>query len=80
VVDVTTEVALSADVAGLATVVAGLCEGFEGLSAVDIHRNARRECTQRGVHCCRGRSAGGVAVLEGACEQRKENRERGGAE
>jgi hypothetical protein len=27
------EVALSADVAGLATAVAGLCEGFEGPSA-----------------------------------------------
>jgi hypothetical protein len=31
-------------VAGLATVVAGLCEGFEGLSAVNVHRNAGREC------------------------------------
>jgi hypothetical protein len=36
---------LTADVAGLSTAVTGLCEWFEGLSAVDIHRDARRECT-----------------------------------
>jgi hypothetical protein len=48
-------------VAGLATAVAGLCEGFEGSSAVDIHWNARRECTRRGVHCCRGRIGGDVS-------------------
>jgi hypothetical protein len=43
-VDFMMKVALSADVTSLATAVAGLCEGFEGLSAVDVHRNARREC------------------------------------
>jgi hypothetical protein len=47
-------------VTGLATAVAGLCEGFEGPSAVDIHRNAGGKCVQRGVHCCRGRSSGGM--------------------
>jgi hypothetical protein len=47
-------------VAGLATAVAGLCEGFEGLSVVDVHRDARRECAQRGVHCCRGCGSGGM--------------------
>jgi hypothetical protein len=60
VADVMTEVALSVDVAGLATTVAGLCEVFEGPSMVDIHRDARREYTQRGVHCCRGCSSGGM--------------------
>jgi hypothetical protein len=35
------KVAFSADVTGLATVVAGLCEGYEGLSAVNVYRNAR---------------------------------------
>jgi hypothetical protein len=44
VADVMTEVALSADVAGLATAVAGLRNGFEGPSTVDVHRNARK-CT-----------------------------------
>jgi hypothetical protein len=39
-----TKVILFADVAGLATAVAGLCKGFEGSSTVDIHWNARREC------------------------------------
>jgi hypothetical protein len=29
----------------LATAVAGLCEGFEGPSAVDVHRNTGGECT-----------------------------------
>jgi hypothetical protein len=47
-------------VVGLATAVTGLRDGFEGPSAVNIHRNARRECTQRGVHCCRGRGSGGM--------------------
>jgi hypothetical protein len=47
-------VAFSADVTGLATVVAGLCDRFESLSVVDIHRDARGKCTRRGVHCCRG--------------------------
>jgi hypothetical protein len=32
--DIMTKVAFSAGVTGLATVVAGLCEGFEGPSAV----------------------------------------------
>jgi hypothetical protein len=32
-------------VTSLATVVAGLHDGFEGLSAVDVHRNARGKCT-----------------------------------
>jgi hypothetical protein len=71
--DVMMKVALFADVAGLATAVAGLCEGLEGPSAVDIHRDARRECTQRGV------IATGVAA-EGGCERRKENGVCGGAE
>jgi hypothetical protein len=44
-VDVTMKVALSADVTSLAIVVAGLCKGVEGLSVVDIHQNAGRECT-----------------------------------
>jgi hypothetical protein len=43
--DVMAKVALFADVTGLATAVAGLCEGFEGPSTVDVHRNARGECT-----------------------------------
>jgi hypothetical protein len=43
-VDVMTKVTLFADVAGLATAVAGLCEGFEGLSVVDVHWNTRGEC------------------------------------
>jgi hypothetical protein len=43
-VDVMTKITLSADVTGLPTVVAGLREGFEGPSAVDVHRDARREC------------------------------------
>jgi hypothetical protein len=44
VVDVMMEVTLSADVAGLATAVAGLRDGFEGPSTVDVHRDARRKC------------------------------------
>jgi hypothetical protein len=43
--DIMMKVALSADVTSLATVVAGLHKGFEGLSMVDVHRDARRECT-----------------------------------
>jgi hypothetical protein len=39
--DVMTKIAFSADVTGLATVVTGLHKGFEGLSAVYIHRDAR---------------------------------------
>jgi hypothetical protein len=42
--DVMIKVALSADVTSLATAVAGLHEGFEGQSMVDVHRDARREC------------------------------------
>jgi hypothetical protein len=41
------EVAFSASVTGLATVIAGLRDGLE-----DIHWNARGKCAQRGVHCC----------------------------
>jgi hypothetical protein len=40
-VDVMTKVAIFADVTGLATVVAGLCEGFECPSVVDVHRDAK---------------------------------------
>jgi hypothetical protein len=47
-------------VTSLATAVEGLREGFEGLSAVGVHRDARRECVQRGVHCCRDRGRGGM--------------------
>jgi hypothetical protein len=43
-VDVMMKFAVSADVTGLATAVAGLREGFEGPSAVDIHMDARRVC------------------------------------
>jgi hypothetical protein len=32
-------------VASLATMVAGLCKGFEGSSAVDVHWNTGGECT-----------------------------------
>jgi hypothetical protein len=44
VADIMMKVAVSADVTGLATAVAGLCEGFEGPSTVNVHRDARREC------------------------------------
>jgi hypothetical protein len=44
VVDVVMEVALFTDVTSPATAVAGLCEGFEGSSAVDVDWNAGREC------------------------------------
>jgi hypothetical protein len=60
VADVVAEIALFADVTGLATVVAGLCKQFEGSSAVDIHGDARRECVRRGVHCCRDRGGRGM--------------------
>jgi hypothetical protein len=56
--DVMMKITLSADVTGLPTAVAGLREGFEGPSTVDVHRDARRECTRRGVHCCRGCGGG----------------------
>jgi hypothetical protein len=39
--DIMMKVALSADVTGLATAVAGLCDGCEGSSAVDVYQNAR---------------------------------------
>jgi hypothetical protein len=52
------EVAFSASVTGLATVIAGSRDGFEGPSVVDIHRNARGKCVRRGVHFCRGHSGG----------------------
>jgi hypothetical protein len=42
--DLMMKVTLFADVAGLATAVAGLCEGFEGSSAVNVHWNTGREC------------------------------------
>jgi hypothetical protein len=42
--DIMMEVTLFADVTGLATVVAGLCEGFEGSSVVNIHQNAGGKC------------------------------------
>jgi hypothetical protein len=64
IADIMTEVALSADVASLATAVAGLCEGFESPSAVNVHRNAGRECTRRGMHCCRGHGGGSVCAEE----------------
>jgi hypothetical protein len=43
-VDVMMKVAFSADVTGLATAVAGLCDGFEGPSVVNVHWNARGKC------------------------------------
>jgi hypothetical protein len=64
IVDVMVEVALSANVASLATAVAGLHNGFEGPGGVDVHGNARRECTQRGMHCCRGHGSGDVCAEE----------------
>jgi hypothetical protein len=60
VVDIMTEVTLFADVADLATVVAGLRDGFEGPSMVNVHGNARRKCVRRGIHCCRDRGGGGM--------------------
>jgi hypothetical protein len=60
VADVVAEVALFADVTSLATAVACLRERFEGSSAVDVHRDARRECVRRGVHCCRDHSGRGM--------------------
>jgi hypothetical protein len=57
-VDIMTKVAFSADVTGLAIAVAGLHNGFEGLSAVDVYQDARGKCVQRGMHCYRGHSGG----------------------
>jgi hypothetical protein len=45
VADVMTMVVVFANVTGLSTAVAGLGEGFKGPSAVNVHRDARRECT-----------------------------------
>jgi hypothetical protein len=58
VADVVTTAAVLTDVTGLPTAIAALGEGFKGPSAVDLHRDARRECVRRGVHCRRGRSGG----------------------
>jgi hypothetical protein len=44
VADIVTEVALSADMAGLSIAVTGLCKGFEGPSVVNVHQDAGREC------------------------------------
>jgi hypothetical protein len=52
------EVAFSASVTGLATVIAGLRDGLEGPSVVNIHWNARGKCVRRGVHCCRACGSG----------------------
>jgi hypothetical protein len=62
------EVALSTSVTGLAPAIAGLCDGLESPSAVDVHQNARGSAHE-GV-CI----AAGVAVAGGACEWRRENR------
>jgi hypothetical protein len=64
VADVMMKVTFSADVTGLDTVVAGLREGFEGPSVVDIYRSARGKCVRRGVHFCRGRGSGGMWMEE----------------
>jgi hypothetical protein len=69
--DIMTKVAFSADVTSLATVVAGLCDEFEGLSVVDIHWNAR------GSACKEVCIAAGVVAI-GACERRKEKGVHGG--
>jgi hypothetical protein len=58
VADVMMVVAVLADVTGFPTAVAGLGEGFKSPSAVNVYRDARRECMRRGVHCCRGRGGG----------------------
>jgi hypothetical protein len=42
--DIMTEVAFSASVTGLATAIAGLRDGLEGPSVVDVHQNTRGEC------------------------------------
>jgi hypothetical protein len=68
-----TEVAFSTSVTSLATAIAGLRNGLEGPSAVDVHRNARGKYARRGVHYSRGRGSGR------ACEQRRENGVHGGA-
>jgi hypothetical protein len=56
--DIMIEVAFSTSVTSLATAIAGLRDGLEGLSAVDVHWNTRGECMRRGMHCCRGRGGG----------------------
>jgi hypothetical protein len=72
--DITTKVAFSADVTSLATAVAGLCDGFESPSAVNVHWNARGSVHEE---VC---IAAGVVAMGGACEWRKENRVCRGAE
>jgi hypothetical protein len=62
--DIMMKVTFSADLTGLATAVAGLREGFESLSAVDIHRNARGSahegvCIAAGVAAVGGHVSGG---------------------
>jgi hypothetical protein len=42
--DIMMKITISADVTGLSTAVAVLHKGFEGPSAVNVHRDARREC------------------------------------
>jgi hypothetical protein len=44
-VDIMTKVVFSTNVTGLATVVTGLCDGFEGASVDDAHQNAKGKCT-----------------------------------
>jgi hypothetical protein len=43
-VDVMMKIAVFTNVTSLATVVAGLHTGFESLSAVDVHWDARGKC------------------------------------
>jgi hypothetical protein len=42
--DIMMEVSFSSSVTSLATAIAGLHDGLEGLSAVNIHQNARGKC------------------------------------
>jgi hypothetical protein len=58
VADIMPEVTFFTEVTSLATAVACLRNGFEGLSVVDIHQDTRGKCAQRGVHCYRGRGGG----------------------
>jgi hypothetical protein len=39
-----TKITVSTDVTGLATAVVGFHNGFEGLSVVNVHRNAKGKC------------------------------------
>jgi hypothetical protein len=67
VVDIMMKVAFSANVTSLTTAVAGLCDGFESPSAVNVYLNTRGKYHE-GV-CI----AAGVAAVGEACERRKEN-------